>query len=328
MNELFEKMIYRALNQNATDIHLLLKKDLKIQFRIFGELKKYEVMENERGYKLMNFIKYRSMIHTNYRLMPQTGNISINMNQKTYFLRVSYLPSLEFESIVIRILNNHELRSIEELTYQKEIQDYLYWLSLQNSGLFFISGATGSGKSTTLYTLLKQILSGARKNIITIEDPIEIHLDGCLQIELNEKIGITYHDTLKQILRHDPDVIMIGEIRDEKTAKIALTCALTGHLVLTTIHASNAPLSMKRLMNLGIHEADILDVVIGVISQRMKYDIQNKQAIVLSELMKKKDIEQYLKKHTCSYLSFQKAALELVNLGFNQALFKEELTNE
>ena len=309
MNELFEKMIYRALNQNATDIHLLLKKDLKIQFRIFGELKKYEVMENERGYKLMNFIKYRSMIHTNYRLMPQTGNISINMNQKTYFLRVSYLPSLEFESIVIRILNNHELRSIEELTYQKEIQDYLYWLSLQNSGLFFISGATGSGKSTTLYTLLKQILSGARKNIITIEDPIEIHLDGCLQIELNEKIGITYHDTLKQILRHDPDVIMIGEIRDEKTAKIALTCALTGHLVLTTIHASNAPLSMKRLMNLGIHEADILDVVIGVISQRMKYDIQNKQAIVLSELMKKKDIEQYLKEHTCSYLSFQKAAL-------------------
>ena len=328
MNELFEKMIYRALNQNATDIHLLLKKDLKIQFRIFGELKKYEVMENERGYKLMNFIKYRSMIHTNYRLMPQTGNISINMNQKTYFLRVSYLPSLEFESIVIRILNNHELRSIEELTYQKEIQDYLYWLSLQNSGLFFISGATGSGKSTTLYTLLKQILSGARKNIITIEDPIEIHLDGCLQIELNEKIGITYHDTLKQILRHDPDVIMIGEIRDEKTAKIALTCALTGHLVLTTIHASNAPLSMKRLMNLGIHEADILDVVIGVISQRMKYDIQNKQAIVLSELMKKKDIEQYLKEHTYSYLSFQKAALELVNLGFDQALFKEELNNE
>ncbi len=328
MNELFEKMIYRALNQNATDIHLLLKKDLKIQFRIFGELKKYEVMENERGYKLMNFIKYRSMIHTNYRLMPQTGNISINMNQKTYFLRVSYLPSLEFESIVIRILNNHELRSIEELTYQKEIQDYLYWLSLQNSGLFFISGATGSGKSTTLYTLLKQILSGERKNIITIEDPIEIHLDGCLQIELNEKIGITYHDTLKQILRHDPDVIMIGEIRDEKTAKIALTCALTGHLVLTTIHASNAPLSMKRLMNLGIHEADILDVVIGVISQRMKYDIQNKQVIVLSELMKKKDIEQYLKEHTCSYLSFQKAALELVNLGFDQALFKEELNNE
>ena len=113
MNELFEKMIYRALNQNATDIHLLLKNNLNIQFRIFGELKKYEVMESEKGYKLMNFIKYRSMIHTNYRLMPQTGNITINMNQKTYFLRVSYLPSLEFESIVIRILNNHELRSIE-----------------------------------------------------------------------------------------------------------------------------------------------------------------------------------------------------------------------
>ena len=328
MNELFEKMIYRALNQNATDIHMLLKEDLKIQFRIFGVLKNYEVMESEKGYKLMNFIKYQSMIHTNYRLMPQTGNISIEMNQKTYFLRISYLPSLEFESIFIRILNNHELRSIQELTYQKEIQDYLYWLSRQNNGLFLISGATGSGKSTTLYTLLKQILSDSRKNIITIEDPIEIHLDGCLQIELNEKIGITYHDTLKQILRHDPDVIMIGEIRDEETAKIALTCALTGHLVLTTIHASNAPLSIKRFMNLGIHEADILDVVVGVISQRMKYDIQNKKAVVLSELMKKKEIEHYLLQENYSYLSFRKGALQLVDQGFSVNLFQEELSDE
>lgn len=328
MNEIFEKMIYRALNQSATDIHMLLKKDLKIQFRIFGELKIYENMEGEKGYKLMNFIKYRSMIHTNYRLIPQTGNIKIIMNQKSYFLRISYLPSLEFESIVIRILNNHELRSIQELTHQKEIQEYLYWLSKQNNGLFLISGATGSGKSTTLYTLLKQILVNSRKNIITIEDPIEIHLDDCLQIELNEKIGITYHDTLRQILRHDPDVIMIGEIRDEETAKIALTCALTGHLVLTTIHASNAPLSIKRFMNLGIQETDVLDVVIGVISQRMKYDVENKKAIVISELMKKKEIENFLSRQKYSYLSFQKAASQLVNHGFKAQLFDEELKNE
>lgn len=328
MNELFEKMIYRALNQSATDIHMLLKKDLKIQFRIFGELKIYEKMEGEKGYKLMNFIKYRSMIHTNYRLVPQTGNIKIVMNQKNYFLRISYLPSLEFESIVIRILNNHEIRTIQELTYQKEIQEYLYWLSKQNNGLFLISGATGSGKSTTLYTLLKQILANLKKNIITIEDPIEVHLDDCLQIELNEKIGITYHDTLRQILRHDPDVIMIGEIRDEKTAKIALTCALTGHLVLTTIHASNAPLSIKRFMNLGIQESDVLDVVIGVISQRMKYDVENKKAIVISELMKKKEIENYLSKQKYSYLSFQKVALQLINQGFKAQLFDEELKNE
>lgn len=318
MNEIFEKMIYRALNQSATDIHMLLKKDLKI----------YENMEGEKGYKLMNFIKYRSMIHTNYRLIPQTGNIKIIMNQKSYFLRISYLPSLEFESIVIRILNNHELRSIQELTHQKEIQEYLYWLSKQNNGLFLISGATGSGKSTTLYTLLKQILVNSRKNIITIEDPIEIHLDDCLQIELNEKIGITYHDTLRQILRHDPDVIMIGEIRDEETANIALTCALTGHLVLTTIHASNAPLSIKRFMNLGIQETDVLDVVIGVISQRMKYDVENKKAIVISELMKKKEIENFLSRQKYSYLSFQKAASQLVNHGFKAQLFDEELKNE
>lgn len=328
MDELFEKMIYRALNQKATDIHMLLKKDLRIQFRIFGELKLYDVLENEKGYKLMNFIKYKSLIHTNYRLMPQTGNISLKMNQKKYFLRVSYLPSLEFESIVIRILNNHELRSIQELTYQKEIQDYLCWLSKQSHGLFFISGATGSGKSTTLYTVLKQILNDSQKNIITIEDPIEIHVDGCLQIELNEKIGITYYDTLRQILRHDPDVIMIGEIRDEETARIALTCALTGHLVLTTIHASNAPLSMKRFMNLGIHKTDILDVVVGIISQRMKYDVANKKAFVISELMKKEDINKYLNHQEFSYLTFHKAAHQFIEMGFPSELFEEELVYE
>lgn len=328
MNEIFEKMIYRALNQNATDIHMLLKETLQVQFRIFGELKKYQEIDNENGYKLMNFIKYKSLIHTNYRLLPQTGNITIEMNKKRYFLRVSYLPSLEFESIVIRILNNHDLRSIEELTYQKEIQDFLYWLSQQNNGLFLISGATGSGKSTTLYTLLKQIIHDSRKNIITIEDPIEIHLDHCLQIELNEKIGITYHDTLRQILRHDPDVIMIGEIRDEKTAKIALTCALTGHLVLTTIHASNAPLSLKRFMNLGIHEVDILDVVVGVISQRMKYDKKNKRAFVISELMNKRNIENYLLHQDSQYLSFQQAAKQFIAMGFSEDLFDKELVYE
>lgn len=328
MEELFDKMIYRALSKRATDIHLILKKSLKIRFRIFGELKLYEEMNESIGYKLMNYIKYKALIHTNYRLLPQTGNISLHMNAKIYFLRVSYLPSLEFESIVIRILNNHEIKSIEELTYQDNIKDYLYWLAQQDNGLFLISGATGSGKSTTLYTLLKQILLLAQKNIITIEDPIEIHLDDCLQIELNEKIGINYHDTLKQILRHDPDVIMIGEIRDEKTAKIAITCALTGHLVLTTIHASNAPLSLKRLMNLGVNQVDILDVVLGAMSQKIKYDLQEKRVVVLSELMLKKDIHAYFTQQTLQYCSFYDAACQLIQNGFDKHLFLKELQNE
>ena len=324
MEELFDKMFYRALKRKATDIHLVLKEQLSIRFRIFGDLKKYEDIDKVIGRKLMNYIKYKSSINTNYKLLPQTGDFSVIVHQKEFFLRVSYLPSQEFESIVIRILNNHKVLKINELTYLKNIQDFLYWLTRQSTGLFLIGGATGSGKSTTLYTVLKEIIRLHNKNIITIEDPIEMHLQDCLQIELNETLGITYHNTLKQILRHDPDVIMIGEIRDEQTAKIAITCALTGHLVLTTIHASNAPLLLKRLMNLGISQVDIIDVVIGAISQKMIYDKENERVIVLSELMNQLEIKNYLEKDCLNYINFSDQAEQLISQGFSSDLFIEE----
>ncbi|MCD7894118.1 MAG: Flp pilus assembly complex ATPase component TadA [Erysipelotrichaceae bacterium] len=328
MDEIFDKMIYRALQRKATDIHLTLKKNLSIRFRVFGDLEDYDMMDLEIGGKLMNYIKYRALINTNYRLLPQTGDFNIVMDNKTYFLRISYLPSPQFESIVIRILNNHEIHSIDDLTYQDDIKKYLYWLANQNNGLFLISGATGSGKSTTLYTILSEIINHNNKNIVTIEDPIEVHLDQCLQIELNEKLGITYQDTLKQILRHDPDIIMIGEIRDSQTAKIAITCALTGHLVLTTIHASNSLLSLKRLINLGVNEIDIQDVVIGSMSQRIKYDAIHKRVVVLSELMNKQDIMNYFDFGEIQYMNFHDQALKLIDKGFDSSLFKGEIDYE
>lgn len=324
MEELFDKVIYRALKQNATDIHFNLKKKLQIFFRIFGELKKYDEIDLETGTKLMNYIKYRSLINTNYRLLPQTGNCRIEVSKKEYDLRISYLPSNDFESIVIRILNNHKPLTLQELTYQDDIRDYLSGLIQRTSGLFLICGATGSGKSTTLYTILDEIAKTAGKNIITIEDPIEIRKEKCLQIELNEKLGITYHQSLKQILRHDPDVIMIGEIRDEETAKIAITCALTGHLVLSTIHASRAPLALKRLINLGVDRIDIEDVVLGVMAQRLKYDIENARVIVLSELLDQKHIVEYLKKNNTNYLDFQSQARKLIEKGIPKELFVGE----
>lgn len=272
----------------------------------------------------MNYIKYRSTINTNYRLLPQTGDFTVSVGKKEYFLRISYLPSNDFESIVIRILNNHDVLTIDELTYQDDIKEFLHWLTKQDSGLFLISGATGSGKSTTLYTVLEQIISSHNKNIITIEDPIEIHLEDCLQIELNEKLGITYHDTLRQILRHDPDVIMIGEIRDEETAKIAITCALTGHLVLTTIHASNALLALKRMMNLGVSQVDLEDVVIGSLSQKIKYDKENERVVILSELVNQKQIRNYFENQTLDYLNFHKQAKKLIKKGFQAELFQGE----
>lgn len=324
MEELFEKMIYRALSRKATDIHMILKDKLLIKFRVFGNLLKYDHLENDIGSKLMNYIKYKSMINMNYKLLPQTGDFVVRISQKDYYLRISYLPTLDFESIVLRILNNHEPLTIDELTHLDDIKDYLYWLTNQSSGLFLISGATGSGKSTTLYTLLDEISKSENKNIITIEDPIEMHKDRCLQIELNEKLGITYHQTLRQILRHDPDVIMIGEIRDEDTAKIAITCALTGHLVLTTIHASNAILSLKRLMNLGIDKVDLRDLIIGSMSQRIKYDMKKKEVIVLSEILTKEQVKTYIDKNDVKYNDFLFQAKKLIDKGYDKELFVGE----
>ncbi|MEG0275509.1 MAG: ATPase, T2SS/T4P/T4SS family [Coprobacillus sp.] len=325
MEELFEKMIYRALTKKATDIHMFLKERLSVQFRVFGNLLKYDEFDNEQGSKLMNYIKYKSMINMNYKLLPQTGDFIVSISQKDYYLRISYLPTLDFESIVIRILNNHEPLTIEELTHLDDIKSYLYWLTHQSSGLFLISGATGSGKSTTLYTLLDEISKQDNKNIITIEDPIEMHKEKCLQIELNEKLGITYHQTLKQILRHDPDVIMIGEIRDEDTAKVAITCALTGHLVLTTIHASNAILSLKRLINLGIDSVDLSDLVIGAMSQRIKYDTKKKEVIVLSEVLTREQVKTYLNHNEVKYNDFLYQAKKLIKQGYDKDLFVGEL---
>ena len=325
MEELFDKIFYRALQKNATDIHFILRDVLLIKIRVLGRLIHYDKLNYKEGERLLNYLKYKASINTNYRLLPQTGQFVINMENRDYYLRVSSLPTVDFDSIVIRILNNHEELSIDELTPIPHITSFLYQLTQKTSGLFLISGATGSGKSTTLYTLLDEMMKDGTKNIITIEDPIEIKKDKCLQIELNEKLGITYHDTLRQILRHDPDIIMIGEIRDQDTAQIALTCALTGHLVLTTIHASNAYLALKRLENLGIHTMDLKDVVVGSLSQRIKYDFENKKVIILAELMTSKDIENAFDNPQYHYLTFKENALSLIKKGYKKIIFKEDI---
>ena len=326
MEELFDKVIYRALKRKATDIHLILRETLIINFRIFGEIIHYDTLDNEIGSMLMNYIKYKSLINMNYKYLPQTGDFSISMNKKEYDLRISFLPSLDFESIVIRILNNHEPITLEKLSYQEDVKIFLYDLIHKESGLFLISGATGSGKSTTLYTLIDEITKHQNKNIITIEDPIEMRKQDCLQIELNEKLGITYDQTLKQILRHDPDIIMIGEIRDQNTAKIAITCALTGHLVLTTIHASNAALALKRMLNLGVDKVDLEDIMIGSLSQRIRFDNTNQKVIILSEFMNSFQIKTYLKDDILNYDNFQTQAQNLIQQQhFNPQLFNSDL---
>lgn len=314
MNELFERIIYDAINKKVTDIHFLLKEQAVIKFRLNGSLQIYEIIDYKQMTKLINYIRFISKIDLNYYRKPQTGHLLFEQDNRKYNLRISSLMGKDTDSLVIRILNNHQSLNINNITYDKHVKHYLKSITKLDNGLFVISGATGSGKSTTLYAILDSINQQFKKNIITLEDPIEINKDYCLQIELNEKQGINYQESLKQILRHDPDVIMIGEIRDENTAKLALTCALTGHLVLTTIHASDCINTLKRLLNLQIPKIDLEDVLVGVVSQKLKIN-KTKDIVIVSEYMSKDDINSYLNNDRVSYYDFNKAFLFLNKEG-------------
>ena len=319
MDELFERIIFDALKKEATDIHLQSKEIGNILFRVHGQLILYENLKIDIMMKLINYIRFISRIDLNYHLKPQTGHMIYTLQNNSYNLRISNLVGKDNETLVIRILNNHDVISIHNISYIDDVNRFLQDISKKENGLFVISGSTGSGKSTTLYALIDEIYQKYQKNIITIEDPIEIDKNYCLQIELNEKQGVTYEESLKQILRHDPDVIMIGEIRDEKTASLALTCSLTGHLVITTIHASHCINTIKRLENLGLSRLDLEDVLIGVMTQRIKYD-QNKNIIVISEYMNQDDIQNYLVQNQIHYFDFNTAIAKL----HEQGIFYEE----
>lgn len=305
MDDLFDRLFNKAVSYKVTDIHFYLKNELIVKMRIYGKLQYIESFDFEEGSKFINYLKYKSNINTNYRLHPQTGHFEYIFNDHIYHLRLSYLVSFESESVVIRILNQNDGVQLYNLSPYLEYNYQIDKLSHKMSGLIVISGPTGSGKTTTLYAIIDQLIKDNDKNIITIEDPVEVRKDGCLQIQINENLGLDYQVILKQILRHDPDVIMIGEIRDEKVAKIAITCALSGHLVLTTLHASSPYLALKRLMNLGISELDLIDVINASIFQRIEYDKDNK-IHVMPQLMNRQQIYNCFSHNIIEYYDFTK----------------------
>lgn len=328
MDEIFENILGQALQKQATDIHIVLKEQCSISFRIFGELLSFKKLNKDKGCKLINYIRFKAKIDINYRLKPQTGHYNYLHHQNMYYLRISSLPSQEVDSLVIRILNNHKDLTLQQLTVLPKANRFLKSIITRNAGLFVVSGATGSGKSTTLYTLLDSINQHQRRNIVTLEDPIEIKKEYCLQIQINERMGITYENSLRQILRHDSDIIMIGEIRDKQTAKLAITCALTGHLVFTTIHASSCLTTIRRLLNLEILTIDLEDILIGVMTQRMLYQKNNHAPIVLMECMEQKEVQEYLQKGLAEYNTFQENARYLVNNQYVERNLVKEYFNE
>lgn len=262
----FKKLILEALNKNTTDIHLQLSnKEQRCEFRTINGL--IEVKSFKLNQSFFEYIKYISNLDLLTNLKPQSGRIKIHINQIEYFIRCAYFKNYLIETIVLRILNPKNLLNIDLLF--DEHSTYIRHHINQQSGLILFSGSTGSGKTTSLFTCIKELRD---KKIYSIEDPIEYFYDHLVQLEINSNHSFNFKDAIKQVLRHDPNVIVIGEIRDESEAKAAIRCALSGHLVLSTIHSNSAKMTIERLKDMQIDENVLKDVLKLVIFQELKID--------------------------------------------------------
>ncbi len=246
-------IIQEAIKSNCTDIHIEpLSKTTRVRFRIDGALR--EVMNPPIGMHqgLVSIIKVMSKLNIAERRLPQDGHISLRSKVKAVDVRVSITPNVLGEKVVMRLLDKGDFGfKLTTLGFEEEhFTVFRKWIH-RPYGIIIVSGPTGSGKSTTLHAALKEI-QNIENNIVTVEDPVEYRLEGISQIEANEKIGLTFASALRSVLRQDPDVVLIGEIRDHETADIAIKFSLTGHLVFTTLHANDAPSTVTRLIDIGI----------------------------------------------------------------------------
>ncbi len=281
-------LISNAINEGASDIHIEPKpKETIVRYRIDGVLFRNTEAPVKMHPAIVSRIKIMSNLDISERRLPQDGKISVKVGGRGIDLRVSTLPTSHGEKVVIRVLDSQSiLRGLDELGMEEEVKnDFEEQIKLPH-GIFLVTGPTGSGKSTTLYTALSQ-MDGETMNISTVEDPVEYELGFCNQVQAVPRIGMTFAAALKSLLRQDPDIIMLGEIRDNETAKIAVQAALTGHLVLSTLHTNDAPSSISRLVNIGVDEYLIAASLNAVLAQRLvrkicphckeEYEVPDKQ---------------------------------------------------
>ncbi len=261
-----DRLIQEANKLNSSDIHIEIYSDVaRVRIRIDGHLIQRYTIDKSDYPELVNKIKIRSNLDISEKRLPQDGRI----NYDDFDIRVSILPTLYGEKIVMRILG-HDASSIDiELLGMSESEKEHYLRGVRKpNGIILISGPTGSGKTTTLYATLK-LLNSEKRNIVTVEDPIEYTLDGINQVQLKESIGLTFASALKSFLRQDPDVIMLGEIRDPETAEMAIRAALTGHLVLSTIHTNSAWGTISRLRDMGVPSFLLSNTINTSVAQRL-----------------------------------------------------------
>jgi type IV pilus assembly protein PilB len=263
-------IVQEAIRQKASDIHIEpMQKGVRIRYRIDGVLNETMTVPKHIQNQLIARFKIMAEMNIAERRVPQDGRIPIKHDGKDYDLRVSCCPSFFGETIVMRILDKTSvLLGLNKLGFEPGVQSRLEELVSQPNGMVLTTGPTGSGKTTTLYSILHKINS-AEKNIITIEDPVEYQLAGVSQVQINKKAGLTFATGLRSFLRQDPDIIMVGEMRDLETCQIAIEAALTGHLVLSTLHTNDAPSAVMRLADMGIESYLIAATVVGIMAQRL-----------------------------------------------------------
>src|SRR6185312_5313053 len=268
---LVNAMIAQAVEKRASDIHIEpFEKEFRVRYRVDGVLVNQDAPPRELKAAIISRVKLMARLNIAERRLPQDGRIKVKTLGREVDLRVSTLPTLYGESVVMRLLDRSagDFYDLERLGFDQHMLSRMEHYTSLPHGIFLVTGPTGSGKSTTLYSALKRI-NLPDKKIITIEDPVEYQMDGINQIHVNPQIGLTFAAGIRHIVRQDPDVIMIGEIRDRETADIAIRAALTGHFVYSTLHTNDAPSAITRLTDMGVENYLITSSLVSVLAQRL-----------------------------------------------------------
>ncbi len=270
VTKLVSSIITGAIDVKASDIHIEPQEpDMRVRYRIDGLLRNAIDVPSSVQQEVVSHIKILADMDISERRLSQDGHISLNHDGRTYDLRVSSLPTVSGEKIVIRILDKSKNKwSLDTIVPSTADNEKLRSLVEYPHGMLLITGPTGSGKTTTLYSVL-QLLNTPEKNIVTVEDPVEYRLESITQVQVKPIAGVTFAATLRSILRQDPDVILVGEIRDLETAEIAISAALTGHTVLSTLHTNDAAGAISRLVNLGVQPFLVASALLGAVAQRL-----------------------------------------------------------
>ncbi len=268
--KLVNKILFTAVNSRASDIHIEpYENEAKVRFRIDGVLQENMLLPKKSVDPLISRLKITAGMNIAEKRLPQDGQCRIKVGDKNLDIRISSVPASGGERLVLRLLEKgHNKSNIESLGLEPDIKSKLINLTTRPHGMVLLTGPTGSGKTTTLYCMLNEINTHER-NILTVEDPIEYELPGIGQMQIKPKIGLTFAVCLKHILRQDPDVIMVGEIRDNETAEIATHASLTGHLVLSTLHTNDSASAIFRLNNIGVEPYLIASALSGIMAQRL-----------------------------------------------------------